>query len=117
MPPEVSSVSQVCRTCHAQNGELFDGSKHKKAFEREGWPECEKCHGNHAIEKTSDAMLDEKQNSLCYECHREHARDHPECIETAPGEHDYDDAGRTVPDTGIRRRDSNMPRANSCPAS
>lgn len=83
MPPEVSSVSQVCRTCHAQNGELFDGSKHKKAFEREGWPECEKCHGNHAIAKASDSMLSEPSSSLCYECHREYAKDNPDCTRTA----------------------------------
>jgi predicted CXXCH cytochrome family protein len=83
MPPEVSSVSQVCRTCHAGNGELFDGSRHKEAFERNGWPECEKCHGNHAIVKTDDSMLSEPSNPLCYECHREHATDNPECIRTA----------------------------------
>jgi len=83
MPPEVSSVSQVCRTCHAQNGELFDGSKHKKAFVRHDWPECEKCHGNHAIAKTSDSMLNEASSPLCYECHRNYAQDNPNCIPTA----------------------------------
>jgi len=83
MPPEVSSVSQVCRTCHALNGELFDGSRHKEAFEREGWPECETCHGNHAIAKTSDSMLSEASSPLCYECHRENAPDPQECIRTA----------------------------------
>jgi len=83
MPPEVSSVSQVCRTCHVQNGELFDGSKHKKAFESHGWPECEKCHGNHAIQKTSDSMLNESSNTLCYECHQNYARQNPQCIPTA----------------------------------
>ena len=83
MPPAVSSVAQVCRTCHAQNGELFDSSKHKKAFEREGWPECEKCHGNHAIAKATDSMLSEPSSPLCYECHREYASDNPECIRSA----------------------------------
>ena len=83
MPPEISNVSQVCRTCHAGNGELFDGSKHKLAFERNGWPECERCHGNHAIDDTDDSMLSEASNPLCYECHREYAQDNPQCIETA----------------------------------
>lgn len=83
MPPEISSISQVCRTCHAGNGELFDGSKHKQAFERNGWPECEKCHGNHAIDETDDSMLSESSSPLCYECHREYAEDNPDCIETA----------------------------------
>ncbi len=83
MPPEISSIAQVCRTCHAGNGELFDGSKHKRAFERNGWPECEKCHGNHAIDETDDSMLSEASSPLCYDCHREYAPENPECIETA----------------------------------
>jgi predicted CXXCH cytochrome family protein len=83
MPPEVSSVAQVCRTCHAGNGELFAGSKHKEAFERHEWPECEMCHGNHAIAKTDDSMLSEAPDALCYECHREYAKDNPECARTA----------------------------------
>jgi len=83
MPPEISSIAQVCRTCHAGNGELFEGSKHKLAFERHGWPECERCHGNHAIDDADDSMLSESASPLCYECHREYAQDNPECIETA----------------------------------
>lgn len=83
MPPEVSSVAQVCRTCHAGNGELFDGSKHKQVFEENGWPECAMCHGNHAIAKTDDSMLSEASNPLCYECHGEYAADNPECTRIA----------------------------------
>jgi predicted CXXCH cytochrome family protein len=83
MPPEISSISQVCRTCHAGNGELFDGSRHKQAFERHGWPECERCHGNHAITAADDSMLSEPSSPLCYECHREYAEDNPNCIEAA----------------------------------
>jgi predicted CXXCH cytochrome family protein len=83
MPPDIASVSQVCRSCHAGNGELFDGSKHKQAFEENGWPECAKCHGNHGVAKTDDSMLSEASNPLCYECHREYAADKPECPETA----------------------------------
>ena len=83
MPPEISSIAQVCRACHAGNGELFDGAKHKQAFERHGWPECETCHGNHAIDEADDSMLSEPSDPLCYECHREYAGDNPDCIETA----------------------------------
>lgn len=83
MPPEISSIAQVCRNCHAANGELFDGSGHKQAFERHGWPECETCHGNHAIADTDDSMLSEPSSPLCYECHREYAEDNPNCVETA----------------------------------
>jgi predicted CXXCH cytochrome family protein len=83
MPPEISSIAQVCRTCHAANGELFDGSRHKRAFERHGWPECETCHGNHGISDAGDSMLSEASSPLCYDCHREYAKDNPSCEETA----------------------------------
>lgn len=83
MPPEVAHVSQVCRTCHARNGSLFDGSQHKKAFEEHEWPECGRCHGEHEIEKTSDAMLGTNPGDLCHDCHVEYAPRQPECIETA----------------------------------
>ncbi len=65
MPPAVSSVSQVCRTCHVTNGTLFDGSKHKKAFEKHKWPECEKCHGKHDIEKPTDDLISATPRTGC----------------------------------------------------
>jgi predicted CXXCH cytochrome family protein len=83
MPPEVSSVAQVCRTCHSQNGTLFDGSRHKQAFERHGWPECGSCHGEHAIAKTSDAMMAPGPESVCNGCHAKFAQENPECDATA----------------------------------
>jgi predicted CXXCH cytochrome family protein len=83
LPPATSSIAEVCRTCHADEGEQFDGSKHKEAFEREGWSECTKCHGNHAIAEAEDSLLDEQKSPLCYDCHREHAEKNPQCMETA----------------------------------
>jgi len=84
LPPEVSSVAQICRTCHARNGILFDGSTHKQAFEAHNWPECGTCHGKHAIEKTSDAMLAPQPDGggLCYTCHAKYSKN-PECVATA----------------------------------
>jgi predicted CXXCH cytochrome family protein len=81
MPPEVASVAQVCRTCHALNGQLFDGSKHKKAFTQHHWPECDQCHGKHAIAATSDALLSDAPDGLCGRCHAQFAKDHPKCNE------------------------------------
>ncbi|RMD82198.1 MAG: hypothetical protein D6815_09790 [Candidatus Dadabacteria bacterium] len=83
MPPNVASVSQICRTCHAGNGMLFDGSRHKEVFSQHGWPECDTCHGKHAIAKTSDDMLDTKDGGLCHDCHAKYAKDNPDCIATA----------------------------------
>jgi predicted CXXCH cytochrome family protein len=82
-PPAVSSVAQVCRTCHVMNGTLFDGSKHKKAFERHGWPECAQCHGEHAIEKPTDALISDAKEGLCGSCHAENSKDNPACNEGA----------------------------------
>jgi predicted CXXCH cytochrome family protein len=88
MPPAVSHVSQVCRTCHALNGKLFDGSNHKRAFEEHKWPECETCHGKHDISKTSDAMLGTAPGDLCYDCHTKYSSKKDECIRTADHFHE-----------------------------
>ncbi|HKJ68222.1 MAG TPA: cytochrome c3 family protein, partial [bacterium] len=44
-PPGVTSISQVCGTCHANNMRLFQGSVHEPVFDMMGLPECETCHG------------------------------------------------------------------------
>ena len=86
MPPAVASVSQICRNCHVNNGKLFDGSPHKAAFEKHGWPECEVCHGKHDIARASDAMLGTGPGSVCKDCHDRYGR--PECNDTAQHFHD-----------------------------
>ena len=82
-PPGVASVSRSCSLCHSANASLFDGSKHKQAFDQHGWAECSKCHGNHAIEKTHDKMLAAGPGALCTDCHRQFSKDNPECEATA----------------------------------
>lgn len=69
--------------CHSANASLFDGSKHKQAFDQHQWAECSKCHGNHAIMKTGDKMLATGPGMLCGDCHREYSKKNPECIATA----------------------------------
>ena len=82
-PPGVASVSRSCSLCHSANASLFDGSKHKQAFDQHNWPECSKCHGNHDIAKTHDSMLATGPGALCGDCHRQFAKDDPKCIPTA----------------------------------
>ena len=82
-PPGVAQVSKSCSICHSANASLFDGSKHKKAFDQHNWPECGQCHSNHNIAKASDAMLSSAPGGLCGDCHRQNAKDNPECIQTA----------------------------------
>jgi predicted CXXCH cytochrome family protein len=68
-PPEVSSISYVCRQCHPSTGELFSQSPHKTAFEEMEISECEACHGNHNILPPSDEMLGTGEKAICIQCH------------------------------------------------
>ena len=83
MPPAVASVAQVCRRCHAMNGQLFDGSQHKVAFEKNKWPECGQCHGKHAITRPTDALIGDEPGTLCHDCHAQHAKGNAICDATA----------------------------------
>lgn len=83
MPANLSSVSQSCGLCHAGNASLFDGSKHKQAFEKHNWPQCGQCHGNHGIIKPNDLLLSSKPEALCTKCHNQYAKENPECNATA----------------------------------
>jgi predicted CXXCH cytochrome family protein len=75
MPPGVTSISKVCGTCHALNADLFSSSPHKAAFDREGLPECETCHGNHEIIAASEQLLGAGTGAVCSRCHT--ASQHP----------------------------------------
>jgi predicted CXXCH cytochrome family protein len=82
-PPAISSVAQVCRNCHVMEGSLFDGSKHKVAFEQHNWPECAKCHGKHGIEKPTVDLISASETGLCGSCHDQYSKDNPQCNKTA----------------------------------
>lgn len=68
-PPEVTSVANICGTCHIRNRELFAVSKHKKVFDELDMPECSTCHSYHKIKAVNDDMLSTGEESLCMECH------------------------------------------------
>ncbi len=69
--PEPSGVANTCAQCHSYNRELFVASPHKAAHEKNNYPECEVCHGNHSITKTSDDMLISDSAGVCQKCHKE----------------------------------------------
>lgn len=71
IPPEVTSIAQVCRQCHPSAGKLFSESPHKEAFDEMGISECEACHGNHRILPPSDKMLGTGDEAVCIQCHEE----------------------------------------------
>jgi len=70
-PPGLSSVANVCSTCHAFQAQLFAKSPHAQAFATAGFPGCVTCHNNHGIAKPSDAMLGAGAQSVCTNCHVE----------------------------------------------
>lgn len=69
IPPGISSISMVCGTCHVLNADLFGKSPHKQAFDAMDLPECETCHGNHAIVAATDKLLGVDQGAVCANCH------------------------------------------------
>jgi predicted CXXCH cytochrome family protein len=68
-PPEVSSVTKVCGTCHALNAQMFEESPHKDAFDKKNLGECTVCHSNHGIVHPTDDLLGVGQKSYCIKCH------------------------------------------------
>ena len=70
-PPGVSSVANVCGTCHVFFAQLFEKSPHQAAFAKLGLPGCVQCHSNHEIVKPSDEWLGTGPKSVCITCHAE----------------------------------------------
>ncbi len=71
VPPNVESISSVCGICHAINASLFSSSPHKKAFDKNKFPECETCHGYHEIVAANDELLGVSPEAVCSRCHKE----------------------------------------------
>ena len=68
-PPGVSTVQNVCATCHVFQAQLFDSSPHKIAFAAASLPSCVTCHSNHRVNHPTDAMLGTGPQSVCMNCH------------------------------------------------
>jgi len=71
MPPGLTSISQVCGTCHVNNLQYFSATRMAEAFEEEGFHGCEECHGNHAIAHANDDMVGTSGDAVCLDCHEE----------------------------------------------
>ncbi len=69
LPPGVTSIANVCGTCHVVQSEHFAASPHKSAFDELGYSECEACHGNHAIQRADDRMIGGSEPATCVQCH------------------------------------------------
>ncbi len=71
VPPGVSSLVNVCGTCHVQNETFFNSSKMAHKWkEKKDKHACIECHGNHGIAKPSDNFVGtEKGKAVCVDCH------------------------------------------------
>jgi len=74
MPPGLTSIANVCGTCHFVQSEYFSSSPHKSAFDELGLAECEACHGNHAIKEATIEMLGTSESASCINCHDENSK-------------------------------------------
>ena len=70
-PPSISSVANVCGTCHVRQADLFQKSAHAKPFAALDTGACVQCHSNHAIQHPTDEMLGVGKQSVCVDCHFE----------------------------------------------
>jgi predicted CXXCH cytochrome family protein len=68
-PPAVTSVANVCGTCHSVFAEKFRASAHSRAFENLGLPGCVTCHGNHDIAAPTEEFLGTGPAGRCGSCH------------------------------------------------
>ncbi len=68
-PPNITSVANVCGTCHAQQAEFFRASPKKEIFDSNDLPECVLCHSQHDIKPPTDSMLGVGKDSVCLDCH------------------------------------------------
>ena len=67
-PPQVSSIAEVCGTCHVMFEEQYNKSPHQAAFASMGAGGCTVCHSNHGIRKPGIGML-AGAGSVCAQCH------------------------------------------------
>ena len=79
MPHEVPVAPVQCGTCHSPEEELHKESLHGKAVARGDVlaPNCQSCHGNHAIvpvKSTQSAVSPLRIPFVCGRCHQEGTR-------------------------------------------
>jgi predicted CXXCH cytochrome family protein len=67
-PPQVSSIAEVCGTCHVLFEEMYNKSPHQPVFASMDSGGCTVCHSNHGIREPGIQMLAGGQ-SVCAQCH------------------------------------------------
>jgi len=65
VPPGVTSVVNVCGTCHVVQMQFFEQSPHKSEF-ADG---CTTCHSAHKIKRPDDHFVGLAKGASCADCH------------------------------------------------
>ncbi len=71
MPPGVSTVENVCGTCHLATEKYYNRSRHSEVFTELGFGQCVTCHNPHKLPKPTDNFLSEDATPSCLACHSE----------------------------------------------
>jgi cytochrome b6 len=69
VPPGVESLAFVCGSCHGREAQLFRESWKSEIFADGGFAECVSCHGNHAVQHPTDALIGTGEGTACAQCH------------------------------------------------
>jgi len=67
--PEYKDVPAFCGRCHLGVLEDYSSSAHGQALTK-GGPQCVVCHGNHAVQKASIDLINEKSCTRCHSYER-----------------------------------------------
>jgi hypothetical protein len=70
-PPGLTSVSNACGGCHANNLDYFNQSPHNDAFAMMDLGKCETCHGHHDVARPVREDFGTGPKSKCMDCHSE----------------------------------------------
>ncbi|HKY31092.1 MAG TPA: hypothetical protein VJV23_01060 [Candidatus Polarisedimenticolia bacterium] len=71
VPPGVSSVANVCGSCHTREATLFREIEARKGMDLEACIQCLICHSNHEVKPPTPEMLGVGEGSTCTGCHAE----------------------------------------------
>lgn len=69
VPHAVELAPVLCESCHAEVGEAYANSVHKKAGSKGVTIPCYACHAYHDTTPLAMATVSERQNSFCLKCH------------------------------------------------
>jgi len=67
--PEKEQIPEFCGRCHVGVKDDYLDSKHGKALGK-GGPQCVTCHGNHAVQRASLALINEQDCTRCHSFER-----------------------------------------------